>query len=122
MKGHCGIGHDCFRASRCNFQEAARFFYDFVPNKIQKSFLWLADHLLVGKRSLRCRVPIDHPPTAIDEPFVVQIDENPLHSGGVSIIERVSLTRPITGTAEPLELFDDDAAVFVLPVQYSPQK
>ena len=95
MKRHRGIGHDRFRPRGCDFEKAARFLHNLVANEIQMSFLRLVNHLLVGNRSLRRRIPIDHPATAIDQALVVKIDEDFLDSGGISVIERVPLARPI---------------------------
>ena len=104
-----GVRHDRFRSRGGDFNVAhasglcpirkrdarATFFHNLVANKIQISLLRFINHFLVGKRSLRRRIPIDHATTAIDQTFVVQIDKNLLHCPGIPIVERVSLTRPI---------------------------
>ena len=49
-------------------------------------------------------------------PVGVQIDKN-LHDGtGETFIHREAFARPVAGGAEPLELVDDDAAAFSLPL------
>ena len=73
----------------------ATFFHNLVANEIQMSFLRLANHLLVGNRSLRRGIPIDHSATAIDQALVVKIDKHFLDSCGISVIERIPLARPI---------------------------
>ncbi len=80
MKSHRRVGHDRFRPGGCDFKKAARFFDDFVANEIQISLLRFANHFLIRERRLRCRIPINHPPTAIDQAFVIKIDENFLDS------------------------------------------
>ena len=95
MKRHRGIGHDRFRPRRCDLKEAPRFFHNLVPNEIQIPFLRLANHLLIGNGSLRRRIPIDHPATAIDQALVVKIDKDFLDSRGISVIKRIALARPI---------------------------
>src|SRR5215471_13935208 len=118
MKRHGGIGHDRFRSRRCDFNETTWFLHNLVANEIQISFLRLANHLLVRNGSLRCRIPIDHPATAIDQALVVKLDKNLLDSGSIRVIEGIALARPIAGTAEPLKLLDNDAAMFVLPFEH----
>ena len=68
------------------------------------------------------RIPIDHAPAAINQAFIVEIDENVLDGADVIVIERVAQARPIAGTTEPLELLENDAAVFLLPFEDAPQK
>src|SRR5215510_717205 len=120
MKRHRRISHDRFRPRCCDLKEAARFFHNLVANEIQIPFLWLANHLLIGNGSLRRRIPIDHPATAIDQALVVKLDKDFLESGVISVIERIALARPIARTAESLKLSDDDAALLVLPYEVSP--
>src|SRR6266481_6000776 len=117
MKSHCSIGHDRFGPSGCDFQKTTRFFHDLVSNEIKISFLRLGNDLLIRERSLRSRVPVDHSAPAIDQPLVVKIDKSFFDGGGISIIERVPLARPIARTTKPLKLFDNNAAVFVLPFE-----
>jgi len=69
---------------------------------------------------LRSRIPVNHPATAVDETFVVQINKNSLDCAHVILIQGIALARPIAGATKPLELLDDDAAVFILPFENAP--
>src|SRR5439155_16052151 len=95
MKSHGGIRHDCFWPCGCDFQKAARLFHDFVSDKIELSFLRLGNDLFIRDSSLRSRIPVDHPATAIDQALAVKIDKNFLDGSSISIVERVALARPI---------------------------
>src|SRR5882724_4684925 len=117
MESHRGIGHDRFRPGGCDVKKTTRFFRDFIPNEIKFSFLRLRDHLFVRDRGLRDRIPIDNSTAAIDQPLVIKIDESSLHGSSISIVERVALAVPITRTTQPLQLLNDDPAVFILPFE-----
>jgi hypothetical protein len=45
----------------------------------------------------------------------MQIDKHLLHRARVIRIEREAFARPIARAAEPLQLFENDAAVFLAP-------
>ena len=68
---------------------------------------------------MRRHVPINHPATAIDQAFAVKIDKNPQDGADITIIEGITLPRPIAGTAQTLELFDNNSTMFVLPIHDS---
>src|SRR5204862_4381424 len=112
-------GHNGFRPGRSDFDKTARLFNNLIPHIIKTSRLWLGNDFLIGERCLCSRVPIDHPTAAIDEAFVIKIDEGPEDSAGIFFIKRIALPRPIAGTTEPLELFDDNPSVFILPFHYA---
>src|SRR6266480_6194594 len=95
MKSHGGIRHDCFWPCGCDFEKATGLFHDFVANKIKISFLRFGNDLLIRKRSLRSRVPIDHPATAIDQTLAVKTDKKLLDGSGISLVKRIALARPI---------------------------
>ena len=80
------------------------------------------DDLFIRKRRLRGRVPVDHSDAPIDQFLFIKIDKNFLDGADIIIIECVALTRPIARAPEAFELFDDDAAVFILPFQDAAQK
>ena len=40
----------------------------------------------------------------------------------IIIVKGIALSRPIARTTKAFELFDDNAAMLILPVQYSPHK
>src|SRR5213592_4149153 len=106
MKSHCGIGHDRFGPGGCDFQKTTRLFHDLVSNEIEISFLRLGNDLLIRERSLRSRIPVDHSAPAIDQASLIKIDKSFFDGGGISLVERVPLARPIAGTTKPLKLFE----------------
>ena len=122
MKSHRRVSHDRFRPCGCDFEETAGLFHNLVSDKVKVSFLGLVNDFLVGKRRLRSRIPIDYAAAAINQTFMIKIDENVLDSPDVGIIEGITLPRPIARTAQALELLDDNAAMFVLPFQYPAQE
>jgi hypothetical protein len=75
------------------------------------------DDFLVGQRCLRRRIPVNHAPSAIDQPLLVKIDKDFFNGANVIGVKGVALARPVAGTAEPLQLLNNDAAMFVLPFQ-----
>ncbi len=116
------VGHDCFRPGGRDFHKSARLFHDLIPHIVKISFLRFGDDFLIGERRLRGRVPIDHSYAAIDQLLFVKIDKNFLDGADIIVIERIALTRPIARTPEAFKLFDNDAAVFILPFQDAAKK
>ena len=49
-----------------------------VAHVVERRFLRGRDDFLVGERGQRDRIPVYHPPPAIDEPFAIKIDKRPL--------------------------------------------
>ena len=122
MKSHCGIGHDCFRSRGCDLEKTPRFLHNFIAHVIEISFLRLVNYFFVRERSLCSRVPVDHAPPAINQALVIKIDESLLDCANVIVIESITFPRPVARTAKTLELFDNDAAMFLLPIQHAAQK
>ena len=122
VKSHRGIRHDCFRPRGCDFKKTPRLLHDFIAHVVEISFLRLVDYFFVRECRLRSRVPVDHAPPAINQAFVIKFDESFLDCAGITIVQRVALARPVGRTAKTLELLDNDAAVFLLPIQYTAEK
>ena len=80
----------------------------------------LLDHidLLIGEGGLGGGVPIDHALAAIDQGFIVKLDEHFLNAERVLRVHGETLAGPIAGSAQHLELLDDDAAVLLLPLPH----
>ena len=95
MNRHPGIGHDRFRPRCRDFEEAPRLLDDLIANVIKLSLLRLRNDLLIRQRRLRSRIPIDHPPSAINQPFAIKIDKHRLDGADVIIVEGVALPRPV---------------------------
>ncbi|MBA7644463.1 hypothetical protein ES703_52207 [subsurface metagenome] len=56
------------------------------------------------------------------QPLVVEVNKNALHCAGKSFIQSKPFPRPVQRGAELLQLVNDDAAVFVLPIPGDLQK
>ena len=67
-------------------------------------------------------VPVHHALAPVDVALAVKIHEHPLHGGGVVVVQREPLARPVAGTTQLLELFDDDVAVLLLPLPGAAQE
>src|SRR6202011_707298 len=96
--------------------------HKFITNIIKLTFLRLRNHFLVRNRGLGSRVPVNHPATAVNQTFLIKVDKNALDRRHVATIKSVTLTRPVTRTTQSLQLFDDDAAVFILPFKHALEK
>jgi hypothetical protein len=75
----------------------------------------LAVHLLVGERGLAARTPMDDVIAAIDEPLLVQGDEDLAHRPGQPRVEGEAFARPIARATQGVELRPDAAVLFFLP-------
>ena len=73
------------------------------------------DNLLVGKCRLALRIPVDHAEAAIDEAFLIEIDEDVDDSSRTGFIHCKSRTVPVAGTTEFTELFENDSTMFIGP-------
>ena len=81
----------------------------------QVPFLLRHDHFFVRKSGARRGVPIDHAFAVINQSFLVKMHE---YSGYVLRIFRIhgeALAAPIAGTAQLLELLNNDPTVLLLP-------
>ena len=70
-----GVTQDGLRAGGCN-GDVALFTHYFVADKIEFRLLFGVDNLLVRDGGERLRIPVDHPHSAVDKPFVVEIDKD----------------------------------------------
>ena len=91
MNRHPGIGHDCFRTCRRDFEKTPRLLDDFVAHVIKIALLRLGNDFFIGQRGLRCRIPVDHSPAAINQTFLVKIDKDLLDRANVIVVESVTL-------------------------------
>ena len=120
--GNGNVGHDRLRPGGGDFEKASRFLDQFVAHIIENALLFRRDHFLIRERGLRRRIPVDHAPSPIDQPLRVKIDENLTHRAHVLRVKGVAQPRPIARTTKPLQLLDNDAAVFILPLQDPAEK
>ena len=70
----------------------------------------------IGDRGEQLRVPIDEALVLVDQPCAVELDEHLAHGAGQPLVHGEALARPVAGGAEPLQLVDDRAAGFLLPL------
>ena len=122
MNRHSSVGHDCLRPRRRNFEITPRLLDNLVTHIIERAFLGRRDDLFVRQRREGDRIPVDHAFTAINQTFVVKIDEHLLDRAHISFIKCITLPRPIRRTPQAFQLFNDDAAVFILPFHHAPEK
>ena len=115
IHGHGGVAGNRFRARRGDGEPSVRRFRDLHLEVIHETFLRLHFHFLVGERRLRHGAPVHHAFAAIDEAFLVKLDEHFLHAPRIFRVHREAFARPVARATELLELVDDDAAVFILP-------
>ncbi len=73
-------------------------------------------HLEIGNRRQQFRIPVHQPLVLVDQPLAVQFDEHLHHRARQALIHRETFARPVAGRAEALQLIDDDAAAFGLPL------
>ena len=77
--------------------------------------LFLLD-LDVADRALEMRVPVHQPLVAVDQLFLVQLDEHLAHGIGQPLIEGEPLATPVAGGTQAPKLIGDGAATLRLPL------
>src|SRR5688500_4788480 len=80
------------------------------------------DDFFIGHGGASDGVPVDHAFAVVNESFLVEIDEHLLHATNVSIIHGEAFATPVAGATQLLELFDDNAAVLLLPSVDAPEE
>ena len=71
--------------------------------------------LEVGDGGLELRIPVDQPLVAIDQPFLVELNEDLADRGREAVVEGEPLAAPVAGGAQPAQLVDDGPAGLGLP-------
>ena len=72
--------------------------------------------LEVGDSREQLRVPVHKALVLVDQPFVIEGHEHLDDRAGQALVHGEALARPVAGSAEPLQLVDDHAAGFGLPL------
>ena len=72
-------------------------------------------HFKVGNRRLEFRIPVDEPLAAIDQPFVIEANEDFQHRPGKPFVHGEAFARPVAGGTKPFQLVEDQPAGLVLP-------
>ncbi len=111
--GH--VARDRLGPGGLHLDELARLVHEFVAHLIEETLRGLHDHFLVGERGERHRAPVDHALAAVDVALPEQIDEHAQHGLRVGRIHRELRAIPIAGSAERLQLLQDDAALLLAP-------
>ena len=73
-------------------------------------------HLEIGDRGQQLRVPVDQPLVLVDQAVAVELDEHLGDRARQALVHGEAFARPVAGGAEPLQLVDDGAAAFGLPL------
>ena len=115
VDGNRGIAEHRLRTRRCD-DERLRRALDGVSDVPEVAGLLLILDLRVGKRGRAARAPVDYAVASVDEPLVVEVDEDLLDRLGTALVHREALPAPVAGRAELAELLEDAAAVKLLPV------
>ena len=108
-----------------SLRQARRLSYDFDNFNfeiIEQPVLLFHHDFFVGERGERGRTPVHHPFAAVNEALLVKLDEDLLDAARIVRVRREPFARPVARAAESLQLFDDDSAVFLLPVPDAPDK
>ncbi len=83
---------------------------------IEVAFLFVVDDLLVGECRLSLRIPVHHAQSAVDESFVIEVNEHFDDALASLLVHRERRAVPVAACTQSAQLFQDDAAMFVSPV------
>ena len=72
-------------------------------------------HFVIGKGGVAARAPVDDVLALVDEPFLIELHEHLAHGAGEVVVHGEGFARPVHGGAEFLDLFQNLAAVLLLP-------
>ena len=112
------IAKDRLRTGRRHEDVLLRILHDRIADVVELGVLRLMDHLLIGDRSLRRRIPIHHSDTTVDQPLAIEVAEDIIHRLAPLLVHGEGEAIPVAGGADLLELADDDPAVLVRPVPH----
>ena len=88
---------------------------DLVAQVVELAVRLLEDHLLVREGRLRRGVPVDHPYAAVDLAFLVEVAEDAQNALRAGFVHREARAVPVARGAQLAQLFENHAAVFLLP-------
>ena len=119
IDAHRRVAHDRF-GTRGRHHRVCRFafgrIFDHVAQVIEFAVLLFVDHLFVRDGGQGRRIPVHHPHAAVNLTLVVQVHENVDHRVAQPLVHRELRPRPVARSAQLLELFEDDPAVFFFPL------
>ena len=93
------IAEDSLRTGGRYDRVFGRIFSYAVAQVVELRVLLVVYHLLVTKRRLTLRIPVDHTQAAVDEAFVIQVAEHFDDGAGALLVHREGRAVPIAGTA-----------------------
>ncbi len=73
-------------------------------------------HLEIRDGRVAAGAPVDDVVSLVDEPVAPEPDEDLAYGPGEPLVHGEAFPLPVAGAAKPLELVQDDAAVFFLPL------
>ena len=111
---HGHVGQHGFGARRGHL-DMARAIGKWIAEAPEAALDLVGLDLKVRDRGLQLRVPVDQPLVAVDQPAVVEIDENLHHGAGEVRVHRELLAAPVHRAAQAAQLAGDRAAAFSLP-------
>ena len=114
-----GIGHDGLRTGGCDHEILVGGIPlpvgDIVTEMIEMALGVLVDDFVVTHGGQGLGIPVDHPDPLVDPSLLVEIDERIDNRLGKSRFHGKTGTVPVAGGPEFPKLFQDDAAVLLLP-------
>ncbi len=114
---HGRVAQNCFGTRRSHHDIAPfRVVLHAVAQVEELGFLLLVYNLLVAESRECLGVPVHHAHSAVDVPLFVKAVEDADYGAGARFVHGEGGAFPVAGSTEFLELFEDDAAVFVGPV------
>ena len=115
VNAHRGVAQDGLRTRGGDGDPLVVRAFDLVADVVQAGVHLLVDHLLVADGGERLGIPVHHALAAVHEPFLVQVDEDIDDRLAQGRLHGETRTLPVTAGAELLELFQDHAAILLLP-------
>src|SRR5439155_173352 len=122
VDGNSRVSEHRFRPGCCDLNESVRTPLQSVSNVIELRIDGFVDYLEIRQGGVTSRTPVDQAFSAIDQPFVIQADENFTNSARQACIKSESLARPVARRSDPADLLQDDSPVLLLPLPDSLDK
>ena len=112
---HCGIAEKSLRTGRGDLHEFALFTYDGVIDVPEETILILMLYLGIGDGSLADRAPVDDAGAFVDVAFLIEAYENFFYGFGTALVHRETLSVPVSGGTQLVQLIDDLSTVLFFP-------
>ena len=121
VHGNGGITEHGLGTGGGNLHEAV-LALDGILDMPEVAGLILVLDLGVGKSREASGTPVDDTVATVDQTLFIQVDEYVANRLGAALVKGKSLTGPVAGGAQLLELTRDASLVFILPLPYSFQE